>query len=161
MASLSRTKFRCQHISPNFWIKWFYSKITSHDCCMHRSFNHLLWSHANFSSLFADLSHWLFSIKDMTFGHLMVIIPLTFDSTFPFQLVHIADLLPLPWSFCAQICRCRLPHQWLVFGLIASSRLVEPIFGWSTLGPASGRVWKHKTAVDNISHLHPRFEWKL
>jgi hypothetical protein len=61
--------------------------------------NHLLWSHDNFFGFLEDLFHWPFSIKDiskiMTFGHLMVIILLTFWATLLFRLV----LLAYPSSF--------------------------------------------------------------
>jgi hypothetical protein len=88
--------------APNFGIRWFYSKITSHGCCMSHTSNHLFWSHTNFFGLLANLFRWPFLTKDipkiMMFGHLMAIIPLTFWSTFPFQLVLIADLLTFPRS---------------------------------------------------------------
>jgi hypothetical protein len=44
----------------NYGIKWFYSKIISHDHCMRRTSNHLFRSHANFFGLHANLFRWPF-----------------------------------------------------------------------------------------------------
>ena len=127
----SRTKFWCQHIPPNFGIKWFYSKITSHDRCMRRTSNHPFWSHANFFGLLANLFRWPFLTlgipKIMMFGHLMVIILSTFWATLFFpnscSIVDLFTFLKSGW-YCNLLCTnsstiadCRTSNR--SFGLIA------------------------------------------
>ena len=138
--------------------------------------NHLLQSHANFFGFLVDLFHWLLLTKDYMKDRDVRLS----DGDHPLDLLSHPSLLPthahsrspvIPWvlsylhinsSIIADHCTSdRLPRSItflaedpsLVHQLISSFSRLN--FNWSILGPSSGRVWKHKVELDNLSSPWP------